>query len=236
MVYEEMNIGNVTEIIEIFRAKQMSLGNSRRPLFRGEKKVSYQPTAGIFRNDLATQSEISIFNEFQRHIPSFKDVSIDITNLWNVMCLAQHHGLPTRLLDWTSNPLVATFFACENSTDQDSAVWVVWAFDMETKLPTDPLTIDTIMSLAPFVISPRILAQSSEFTVHPDGKPLEEYTTEDDLILKLIIKKEDRLRLLMQLDLVGINRKTLFPDLDGLCGYLKWRTTPELKNHGLVRN
>lgn len=234
--YEEVECETVTELIEIFREHQKLVNNARRPFIRGERKYSYEPTAGIFRSKVSEESEVAIFNEFQRHIPAYS--SVDTSDLWSVMALAQHHGLPTRLLDWTTNPLVAAYFACEGESDSDSAVWVVWGFDSEDALlrPTNPKDIERVVCVTPWVISPRIQAQSGEFTAHPNGRPISEFLTHEDRILKIRISKEVRVRILLQLDLIGINRRSLFPDLDGLAQYLRWRTNPDLINFGFVRN
>ena len=42
---------------------------------------------------------------------------------WDWLAIAQHHGLATNLLDWTYNPLVAAFFAVEEDSDTDAAIF-----------------------------------------------------------------------------------------------------------------
>ena len=89
----------------------------------------------------------------------------------DLMALAQHHGCPTRLLDWTANPLVAFFFATETDDHEDGVLWCFQKYFLPLSFGDfSPLKFlnrfgFTIVH-SPIHISPRITAQAGIFTIH----------------------------------------------------------------------
>jgi type I restriction enzyme M protein len=80
-------------------------------------------------------------------------------NEWEWLALAQHHGLPTRLLDWSYNPLVACYFAVEKAFDSDSAIYgfnCPRTINPESKDTPSPFAFEDVAKYRPPHITPRI--------------------------------------------------------------------------------
>lgn len=162
------------------------------------------------------------------------------TNL-ELLSIAQHHGMPTRLLDWTANALAGLWFAVSAYPPNDEDHGVVWVLDGPNEKTfnsnDDIFNLGKTYFFQPSHLDRRIPAQSAWLSIHRPGSerrflPLEEHERYRDKLRQFVIPRElfDSLR--QELRLLGVSHASLFPDLSGLSADIEvdlmksWRSLP----------
>ncbi len=192
-------------------------------IYRGQSDSSWELLPKLGRQPLwnylsKNNNERNIFESWKRYGIQF--LTSKPEDDWDWLALAQHHGLATRFLDWTKNPLTALFFAVYENRDTDAALYSYLPDKIEIPETTDPFKIRKVHAFFPKGISSRIVNQRGLFTISPTPNiPLEE-SDEANRLKKFIIDKTCILDIKQKLDYFGVNEFSIFPDLDGLSKYL----------------
>lgn len=123
----------ISDINESESVQFFSDSADMRTVYRGQSDKSWKTIPSIFRSEHTIKKERIYLREFIRLFPEeTNDISF-----FEILTKAQHYGLPTRLLDYTFNPLVALYFACNSNEEKDGVVIVrimqsVWNYDAAT--------------------------------------------------------------------------------------------------------
>lgn len=209
----------ICNFIEFWNSWQPFRGG--RWVFRGVSDASFSLIPKVGRHEQWARYERRMLDQFGREGASLDEGQF--TDMWEQLAIAQHHGLPTRLLDWTENPLVAAFFACSEHIDRDGAFFVASIHERADVTQGSPFSIERVARYRPRHVSRRIQAQRGLFTVHPDPTKVFDSSPRNNIdVRKFIISAKAKEQMLWDLSRVHVNRATLFPDLAGLAANISW--------------
>jgi hypothetical protein len=214
---------------ELYREGPFERG---RYLFRGVRDHQWELVSSFDRLFPAVRDRKAVFAAL---IAAFRDechgelgASMPDDEV-ELQALGQHHGLPTRMLDWTDSPYVAAFFALSDALldpDRAEKQAAVWALHMESDLWTQDYGVEIVQPRT--ATNVRLRNQAGRFTLSKTPfRTLEDFVRESDVdgvaLTQFYFPAAEAERGLAELSMMGIHHARLFPDVDGLAAAARTR-------------
>lgn len=230
-------IENVQSLIQALQEDQAEYKGS--VWYRGQSRHDWKLLPGYLRLNGGV-SESTLMKRFRQSASMLLDR--DPKDSFDWLFLMQHYGLPTRLLDWSESPLVALYFAIDESEkhkEHDAAVWCLRPSELnknanifadeEFFIPSfedeelknysiERLSQERRVKQLPVATiatrnNARIQAQLGVFTIHHlDDRPIEAIGDQSHVV-KYTIPAASRTNMLEQLRLLGVSKFSMFPEL-----------------------
>jgi hypothetical protein len=240
----EISVGSLNELIAFTESQNKN--NIR--LYRGQMN-DWPLSSKIFRliqerHQINNFYEIEkqIYTEFKSSLREIRPNSEPLSD-WESLAIGQHYGLPTRLIDWTKDPLVALWFAFaqEKANNEERIIWglSVDSSHLADFENDDPFSSRFIKIFESPHIDERILAQKSWFSIQNirtfnqrsgDGLPkftnynlMNECEEFQYYLVKIKMSNNMRLVILEELNFKGVNHSTIFPDLENHAKNIQWK-------------
>lgn len=241
--YFETEIASLSDFFSVFH---YLLEPGKMFWFRGHSNAVYQLAPSALRYEKLDQREraLSLVTDMKRFLGIKLDRPPALEDSLGWMQVAQHHGLPTRLLDWTQNAAVALFFACCDAPDKDGLVVILNPIELNQVVnPKLPRIMDyerdaaiiqpyfqlggrinprgkRTIALNPTWNTERIALQHGCFTLH-GSRQFALDRTQASSLLYVPILREHKESLMSELERVGIGEMFIFPEPEHVCSYLR---------------
>ncbi|MEZ8020815.1 hypothetical protein BCU97_09185 [Vibrio splendidus] len=245
------NITNISDYIEALQIITDEVG-AYHYWFRGmsNKKFKLEPSAT--REENWKYCDIEEHHMIADFIHRARNQINERHDIWGWYSICQHHGIPTRLLDWSESALTALYFAVEDKEDgENPAIWVLnpWWLNEEScditevfltdSITTSPSDLDVLelykvgskklpnspIAIIPPYIDKRMSAQKACFTVHGTEKnSFEELSKQakQPFLIQITIRPDCKSNIRADLHSLGVDTSSIYPDLDGLAKAVTW--------------
>lgn len=231
-----VEINSLAEVVEV--ACDFHRQIATPPWWRGHADATCTLVPSVHRTDRSHGAERSMLGMFITRSKSRRTDLPTHDDFGGWLILARHHGLPTRLLDWTENILIALYFAVMPPDERAGTLWALNPNRLNRHqtgrsgvyLPNVPQIADIfrrafsgekppepkVAAIVPHEVDLKVLLQQSRFTVHDAGTPLESVVADEQILCRFTIPSASKVRMATELEALGFRRSILFPDLTTL--------------------